>query len=83
MKPKNTFRRELESSVIYSLTDRVAPEKFVKNLVTSPPQAQITNARETVQTLAALSSNPSEILNKYEELKDKKYALQLFGIISY
>ncbi len=55
-----------------SLTDRVAPEKFVKNLVTSPIQTQITNARETVQTLAALSSNPSEILNKYEELRDKK-----------
>lgn len=58
--------------MFYSLTDLVAPEKFVKNLVTSPSQAQVTNARETVQTLASLSSNPSEILHKYEELRDKK-----------
>jgi len=58
--------------IFYRLTDLVAPEKFVKNLVTSPSQIQITNARETVQTLAALSSNPSEIVNKYEELRDKK-----------
>ena len=58
--------------MFYSLTDLVAPEKFVKHLVTFPSQAQVTNARETVQTLASLSSNPSEILHKYEELRDKK-----------
>lgn len=57
----------------YRLTDLVAPEKFVKNLVTSPSQVKISNARETVQSLAALSSNPAEIINKYEELRDKKY----------
>lgn len=55
------------------LTDLVAPEKFVKNLVTSPSQVQISNTREIVQSLAAVSSNPAEIISKYEELRDKKY----------
>lgn len=56
------------------LTDLVAPEKFVKNLVTSPSQVQISNTREIVQSLAAVSSNPAEIISKYEELRDKNYA---------
>ncbi len=57
--------------VILSLTDLVAPEKFLKNLTTSILPVPTCNAKEAVQNLASLSANP-EVGRRYEDLQAKK-----------
>lgn len=56
---------------VYSLKGLVAPENFIKKLVTSP-QTPVAHSRETVQSLAASSSDPPLVIEKYEVLRDKK-----------
>jgi len=51
----------------------VAPENFIKKLVTSP-QTPVAHSRETVQSLAASSSDPPLVIEKYEVLRDKNFA---------
>ena len=57
---------------VFRLKDIVAPERLMTNLVKLEPQVQIPDTRETVQSLAASSPNPSAVLEKYNQLRDKK-----------